>query len=800
MATKGTNASVAARLLKTLKSVDRPGTFCTSGSAAAVLPGLVVEGVGPISLPLLAGQAKALRAACVEAGYGKGTETIVDTNVRRVWKLRPDRFSVENPDWTEHIDKIVADVQRELGLEGQRLGAHLYDLLLYEEGGFFLPHRDGERLDGMVATLIVVLPSDFTGGELVVRHGGREQVIDFSANGPRVRTQYAAFYADCEHEVRPLRSGFRLCLVYNLTLAKAGKVTGAPDSRDQRAKVGTLLRAWKRADVAPSKLAVILDHQYTRNGLSWDALKGIDRSRARLLADAARDEGFHVHLALLSLWESGSVAYTGDDYYGGRRRHRGRSEEAEEEEEAEGESEHEMDELFDSTLTADHWSAVDGSRPAYGAVPVETDEVLPAGALKSVTPDEDYEGYTGNAGMTLERWYRHGAIVLWPDERHFDVMCAAGARQAVPALTEMVTAWKRSTGPDAAARRERCRQFAEIILSEWPEERFRSYRRPPEAGDVFDPTPALRNLRDAQLFAAFMHGAMVRDVTLEPGAGFVEAIAEIGWDVLRDDLSALFDATGHETLERNARLLDRLSTDPARGAAGAGSDARLAVCRDLCGTMAAALARVDAKREPDDWRVGRVDRSTVLAALARAFVSAGAGGALDRAVRHAAAHPNLYPLRDVRVPALLELAAWSNKGPKRPAAPLLLGWLTESAAELASLAAQRPQPPADFRRDANVNCKCADCAELKRFLGDPDAEVHGFRMAQARRDHLESNIRTHQCDLSCQTDRRPRPQVLICTKNTASHERRVKQYEEDLKHLAVLRRFEMKLKSAPAKR
>lgn len=41
---------------------------------------------------------------------------------------------------------------------------------------------------------------------------------------------YAAFYADCEHEVRPVRSGYRLCLTYNMTLARSrGKRPRLPD-------------------------------------------------------------------------------------------------------------------------------------------------------------------------------------------------------------------------------------------------------------------------------------------------------------------------------------------------------------------------------------------------------------------------------------------------------------------------------------------------------------------------------------------------------------------------------------------
>ena len=147
-----------------LSKIDRPGSFCVSGSAPAVLPGLEVEGLGPIGLPLTAKQAKELKKHCHQAPYGKGEKTLVDTSVRRVWRMEPDRFSLTNPDWERFIEETVAKVQEELGLEKQKLESHLYDLLLYEPGSFFLPHRDGEKLDRMVATLVVVLPSSYRGG------------------------------------------------------------------------------------------------------------------------------------------------------------------------------------------------------------------------------------------------------------------------------------------------------------------------------------------------------------------------------------------------------------------------------------------------------------------------------------------------------------------------------------------------------------------------------------------------------------------------------------------------------------
>src|SRR3981081_3414663 len=104
-------------LSQALSKIDRPGSFCASGSAPAVLPGLEVEGLGPVGLPLTAAQAKALKKHCHQAPYGKGEKTVVDTKVRRVWRMEPDRFSLTNPEWKRFLAETVAKVQDELGLE-----------------------------------------------------------------------------------------------------------------------------------------------------------------------------------------------------------------------------------------------------------------------------------------------------------------------------------------------------------------------------------------------------------------------------------------------------------------------------------------------------------------------------------------------------------------------------------------------------------------------------------------------------------------------------------------------------------
>ena len=170
-------------------------------------------------------------------------------------------------------------------------------------------------------------------------------------------------------------------------------------------------------------------------------------SRREFSAEAARQVDCKAYLALLTFWESGSAEDDGDYGYGyGRSRRRWYDEEEDEddEEEDDGGGLHEMGEVFESSLSAEHWSDSAGQSLPIGTLSVEEDELLDPESLREVDPEEEFEGYTGNAGMTLERWYRHAAIVLWPVRKHFDVLCNEDSHKVVPVLEQMVARWKKS--------------------------------------------------------------------------------------------------------------------------------------------------------------------------------------------------------------------------------------------------------------------------------------------------------------------------------------------------------------------
>lgn len=119
------------------------------------------------------------------------------------------------------IPRIKDDMQLDVTFK-----TSLHKLLLYKSGSFFKPHRDSEKEDGMFGTLVIQLPSRYEGGELVVRHNGKTEKVDFSTKANpqnKFSVFYTAFYCDCEHEILSITSGFRVCLIYNLITTNRNK-------------------------------------------------------------------------------------------------------------------------------------------------------------------------------------------------------------------------------------------------------------------------------------------------------------------------------------------------------------------------------------------------------------------------------------------------------------------------------------------------------------------------------------------------------------------------------------------------
>ena len=622
----------------------------------------------------------------------------------------------------------------------------------------------------MFATLIVVLPSQSSGGELVARHRDREVRLDLRCEDPSEAT-FAAFYADCLHEVLPVTAGCRVTLVYNLLRRGKGAVPEAPRYDREQRRVEALLRAWAAAepgsdDGDPTKLIYPLEHAYTPAELGFATLKGADAAAAGVLVDAAARTGCDLHLALLTIEESGPAEYTG---YGRQRRGRWPDDSGDDDD-------YDVVEIGNREVTLSEWRRPDGAPSALSSLPADTDsELSPPDALQDAEPDEQhFREATGNEGASFERAYRHAAFVLWPRRRVLAVLNQGGLQLTLPYLTELTERWSTCPEDERPPLWAQAHELAGHMLSTWP--RHPIYGRRDEAAS------------DA-----------TRLLTLLTRLGDTDRIDEFLTDLAPSGLCGKGDNT--------AILAGLALLAPTRAVAlieliiKGTAPTSLGMCGDLLARTAAALPLVDPAslqtaatilldELPGDpaharpypvWQYGpRLSVDCIVDLLA-------AVGRIDptlalRTANHMLAWPKTYTLDDLLVPAMRKLMGSATM--QTLAAQRLR---TTCLDHLHARAAEPLEAPRDWRRANELGCQCPHCLMLSQYLAHPAQKEWTFRAAAPQRAHVESTIKAAGCDLDMTTVRRGSPHSLVCTKNQASYERRVKQRADDL---ANIRRLE----------
>jgi predicted 2-oxoglutarate/Fe(II)-dependent dioxygenase YbiX len=758
-------SSISSELAAVLTTVRRPGDFFASGTIEFLAPQLEVEGVGPIALPLLPTQAKQLVAAAERAPFGRGEQTLVDTAVRRTWQIGPDQVRIQGGGWARTLSAILARVCDGLGV-AEPVQAEFYKLLLYDEGSFFASHRDTEKAPGMFATLVVVLPSTSTGGELLVRHKDREVRLDLHCPDPS-EVAFAAFYADCVHEVLPITSGFRLALIYNLLRPGPGRLPEPPSYANQQARLAALLQAWG-ADLsrsitdAPEKLIFPLEHAYTSAELGFEALKGADAAAAAVLMAAAQTADCDLHLALISVQESGSAEYTG--YTSSYRRWS-----------EPDEDEFEEVEVLDHSIALSTWQRPDGQPSVLGEIPVGDDELCPPDALDELEPDEEhFHEATGNEGASFERTYRRAALVLWPRKRFFAVLCQAGLTVTLPYLADLTECWLSSGKDYTSALWHEAHELSGHMIASWHgQERYLSREKAPT--HTTQMLILLIQLRDKTRLEAFL-------ATIAAGSGVYtegdnDAIAQALGVLPPQRAAALTQQiiTGNAATSLTAcgNLLARLVAAEGHGREGHLRGAATALVEALPGDPQRAAAE-------RTWWQDRSVKSRFVIDLLEALCRIDPRLA-ERAADYMLTWPQTYNVDTILVPAMRDLVRSTIA--REPAVQRLRD---TCLAHLRARIAEPLAPPNDRSRASALSCQCRHCAELSRFLADPEREAWAFKAVEADRSHVEQTIQRAHCDVDVTTDRRGRPYTLVCTKNQASYDRRAKQRRKDLEDVIHL--------------
>ena len=391
------NLTLKQKLINTIANITGNGSFYSYGKMDFIIPRMKVGSDLEISLPLQSNSAKELINYAVQAPYGKGNETLVDTKVRKTWEIDGSEVTFGNPSWNKLLDNIIDKVKEDFSLQDVGVEPHLYKLLIYEKGGFFLKHKDTEKHKGMFASLVINLPSEFTGGELEIEWNGKSKKIDFSEHIYDIA--FAAFYTDCDHEVHPIKSGYRISLVYNLVKINNGVQLGLatlPKAIDDISEIFLKLKESK----IDKPFLFLLEHQYTPTNFAINALKDHDINRSQAILQAAKKTDFFVDLGLLTHHIDGAVDY---DQYGNYNYM--------EDIDAEDVT---MSEILDEYIIIGDW--VESYYPSIKNLKLEEVEILNNRNYQDLEEaiSSYAEGYMGNYGPSVEYDYHIGAILIMP--------------------------------------------------------------------------------------------------------------------------------------------------------------------------------------------------------------------------------------------------------------------------------------------------------------------------------------------------------------------------------------------------
>lgn len=260
-----------------------------------------------------------------------------------------------------------------------------------------------QKADGMFATVIIILPSAYAGGQVVLSHASTTRTINFSEDSLHA-TAVLAWYTDVKHEVKRVTSGYRLALSYNLIQVAPPDVPipTFPDTSSSGAYLERVLRKWRDGKYEEESerrlVAYVLDHQYSTANLKEGlmGLKGVDAYRVAFLRPIASKLGFLVGLASLEHNICGVADDEGFGYY-----NRGRWDDEDEDEDEYSGSRKNIPGMAEvGHATTKIFGVVDLTGTLLlpkGKVKLRDDCLIPKEPFEDVVPDKkDYEGYMGN--------------------------------------------------------------------------------------------------------------------------------------------------------------------------------------------------------------------------------------------------------------------------------------------------------------------------------------------------------------------------------------------------------------------
>ena len=629
-------------------------------------------------------------------------------------------------------------------------------------------HHDTEKAEGMFGTLVIQLPSYYSGGKLVVYHRGNKMEFDYSGIECSGSCYFTSFYADCRHEVEKVTKGYRLCLIYNLIYQGLGECPTPANNQKKVSAIVSAMKAWGEdisSGKCPPMMTYLLEHEYCGTRLSFNLLKNGDRAVTDVLVQAKARVDFDLYMGIVNLKEVWTAEYSGYE-------------------------EVNPGEFIGEDICAMNLRASDTNHN-LSCICLSRSSFVPEDFFDDIDPDEEA---TDNGDATVNKQYNWAALLLWPKGLRGDII---GVENMISLFEQNVT-----VGNGGLV------DTANDIIKEI---RYKGV----SCSSSLSFLSALNVITDTKLIAELLNviannGACHRYMENTTFYSSILSIAYThGWDILESPLQTMFASCSSRDVEKYCTFLEKMIASKKLGC-------RKKLCQNLLGIIVKFLADEEDATPPRSLPTlyssccykGCLPPPEVcrnkefVSQLFSLLTTVGSKDLFTCTISTMQSKPVRYPILETLGPAIVDLYKSAKIKKDNPVQEILTYCISQLETSLHKVL----MAPTDNSKPVRFMCSCKDCMELKCFLIHPTETQHQFRVNKSRRQHLHDQLDSTRADVIHKTELTGSPHTLVVTKTNASYEENAKKQRQEqallasLKHLLYFGNMQSEKAMPPAKR
>ncbi|KAE9968982.1 hypothetical protein BLS_005564 [Venturia inaequalis] len=266
-------------------------------------PGLHIEGIGPVPLPLY--EHYITQITTTQGQMGANCCNTEGSGLTNIWEMDCTNFQFRNPAWLFHLQEVVDKAAKTMGVVGP-VKAQCSKLVLMGSGASIEART--KVLDGLSSEsfgiLALCLPTEHEGGQILLRADNETSITLETASNSAYGVSSVAWYSDLSVELKPLSSGFQLMVFYRLFHETRCFVHSSSVYTARKMKFEQLLKVW-RNDIGNcnefrKKYMFLLRQKISSQSNQTDCISRSDSILVDRLQASCSSNGYHVLLAELT--------------------------------------------------------------------------------------------------------------------------------------------------------------------------------------------------------------------------------------------------------------------------------------------------------------------------------------------------------------------------------------------------------------------------------------------------------------------------------------------------------------------